>query len=451
MKWPLFAAGLLGLLSCSEKKEVRPNFLFILTDDHRWDALGCAGNGIISTPNLDRLAADGMRFRNGYVTTPISAASRASILTGMYERKHGYTFTKPPVQAELLQSSYPYQLRKSGYKTGFVGKLGVNLEKGWVDSLFDYAHTDAYPYWKEVDGRRVYLTDLQGDYAMRFLDSCSQDQPFCLSLSFWAPHAVDESKEQYFWPDWCDTLYRDDVIPVPPTATQEIFEQQPEFVRHSFSRTRWYWRFDEPGKYQEMVKGYYRMISAVDAVVGKIREKLKERGLDQNTVIIFMGDNGYFLGERGLADKWLMYDLSIRVPLIMYDPRIPEKERGKVTDVPGLNIDINPTLLDMAGIRIPEDIQGESLMPVVQGKTSVKRDYLLFEHLWDFDSIPQSECVRTDSFKFIRYLKHPGFEELYNLKVDPDEVHNVINDPGMGKKKEELRSMLDSLINLSGF
>jgi len=410
--------------------------------------MGCAGNGIIQTPNLDRLAADGMRFRNGYVTTPICAASRASILTGMYERKHRYTFTKPPVKADLLRNTYPYQLRKSGYKTGFIGKLGVNLEKGWADSLFNYCHTDAYPYWKEVNGRRVHLTDLEGEYAMKFLDSCNQDQPFCLSLSFWAPHAVDESKEQYFWPEWCDTLYRDDVIPVPATATDEIFQRQPEFIRHSFSRTRWYWRFDDPVKYQEMVKGYYRMISSVDAVVGRIRNKLKERGLDENTVIIFMGDNGYFLGERGLADKWLMYEQSIRVPLIIYDPRLPAKASGRVTDDPGLNIDVGPTMMEMAGISIPAGVQGRSLGPVLEGKPITGREYLLFEHLWDFDSIPMSECIRSDSFKYIRYLKHPGFDELYNLKTDPDELQNLINEEGMREKAEELRRRL---LDLSGF
>jgi arylsulfatase A-like enzyme len=197
-----------------------------------------------------------------------------------------------------------------------------------------------------------------------------------------------------------------------------------------------------------MVKGYYRMISSVDAVVGRIRDHLVKLGLDRNTVIIFMGDNGYFLGERGLADKWLMYEPSIRVPLIVYDPRLPKSDRGKVTDLPGLNIDICPTLLDMAGVQVPAEVQGQSLQPVLTGKPGPVREYLLFEHLWDFDSIAMSECIRTDSFKYIRYLKHPGFDEFYNLKEDPWEVRNLINVPGMEGKAEELRK---KLLDLSGF
>lgn len=443
----LALTSLTGLFTgCSKPPEPRPNIIFILTDDHRWDMMGCAGNPIIYTPNLDRLAADGIRFQNAYVTTPISAASRASILTGMYERKHAYTFTKPPVKPDLLQETYPYLLRKSGYHTGFIGKLGVNFEKGWVDSLFDDTWIHGYPYWKEVDGKRIHLTDLEGQYATRFLDSCKPDQPFCLSLSFWAPHAVDESKEQYFWPEWCDTLYQNVTMPVPRTATKEVFDSHPDFIRHSFSRTRWTWRFDDPVKYQEMVKGYYRMISSLDAVVGRIRQKLEERGLARNTIIIFMGDNGYFLGDRQLADKWLMYEQSLKVPLIVYDPRSPEKYRGKVPRSPGLNIDISPTILDFAGIPVPIAVQGQSLVPLVKGQLVPRRDYLLFEHLWDFDSIPRSECVRSEDFKLIRYLNRPGFDEFYDLKHDPDEVKNLIRDPVMSGIVQEYQRRLDELI-----
>ncbi|MCX6223938.1 MAG: sulfatase-like hydrolase/transferase, partial [Bacteroidia bacterium] len=330
------------------------------------------------------------------------------------------------------------------------GKFGVSVEKGWVDSLFDYSKFTAYPYWKELNGKKIHLTDLHGEYATSFLDSCKPDQPFCLSVSFWAPHAVDESKEQYFWPEWCDTLYQNAVIPVPRTSTKEVFESHPAFIRNSFSRERWYWRFDTPEKFQEMVKGYYRMISGVDAVVGRIRQKLKERGLADNTIIIFMGDNGYFLSDRQLADKWLMYEQSLRVPLIIYDPRVSDKYRGKTPSTPGLNIDIDPTILDFAGVIIPESCQGQSLVPVVKGMPVKPREYILFEHLWDFASIPQSECVRSEQYKFIRYPQHPGFEEFYDLKNDPDEVRNLIKDSVDLKVIPEYREKLDSLIKVYG-
>jgi arylsulfatase A-like enzyme len=447
----LALAGLTGLVAgCAKTQEQRPNIIFILTDDQRWDAMHCAGNDIIFTPNMDRLASDGIRFPNAFVTTPICAASRASILTGLYERTHAYTFTKPPIKPDLLKETYPYLLKKSGYHTGFIGKFGVNVEPGWADSLFDYRKMTAYPYWKEINGRRIHLTDLHGEYANAFLDSCKPGEPFCLSLSFWAPHAVDESKEQYFWPEWCDTLYKNDVIPVPRTSTPEVFEGHPDFIRNSFSRERWYWRFDTPEKFQEMVKGYYRMVSGVDAVIGRIREKLRERGFADNTIIIFMGDNGYFLSDRQLADKWLMYEQSLRVPLIIFDPRVPAKLRGKTPSNPGLNIDIDPTILDFAGIKIPGSAQGLSLVPLVKGVTIADRPYILFEHLWDFVSIPQSECIRSDQYKLIHYPQHPGFDEFYDFQKDPDEVRNLMKDSAYRPMIGQYRQKLDSLISVFG-
>ncbi len=442
-------AGLAGLaMGCTPTPEKRPNIIFILTDDQRWDAMHCAGNEQIYTPNMDRLAKDGIRFQNAFVTTPICAASRATILTGLYEGTHTYTFTKPPVKPDLLRETYPYLLKKSGYHTGFIGKLGVNLEKGWKDSLFDYSRVTAYPYWKERNGERIHLTDLHGELATSFLDSCKADQPFCLSLSFWAPHAVDESKEQYFWPEWCDTLYKDVKIPLPVTSTDEVFNSHPDFVRNSFSRVRWYWRYDTPEKFQEMVKGYYKMISGVDAVIGRIRKKLEDLGVADNTIIIFMGDNGYFLSDRQLAGKWLMYEQSLRVPLIVYDPRLKSVLRGKTTTSPGLNVDIDPTILNYAGVPIPTSAEGESLVPLVSGESVKARDYLLFEHLWDFENIPQSECVRSNQYKLIRYLQHPGFDEFYDLEKDPGEIHNLIQDPGSRDLTKTYQQKLDSLIKL---
>ena len=212
-------------------------------------------------------------------------------------------------------------------------------------------------------------------------------------------------------------------MPGPELAGDEYFEQLPRPVREGFNRTRWYWRYDTPEKYQHSVKGYYRMIRGIDLEIARIREKLEEKGLDKNTVIIVMGDNGYFLGERQLAGKWLMHDNSIRVPLIIYDPR----SKGHIEiDEMALNIDVPATIMDLAGLNQPSTWHGKSLLPLVSGKSgSLHRDTVLIEHLWEFENIPPSEGVRTPTWKYFRYINDQSAEELYDLEKDPREINNL--------------------------
>jgi arylsulfatase A-like enzyme len=427
----------------SEKK---PNIIFILTDDQRWDALGFASNSIIKTPYMDKLAGSGLYFKNAFVTTSICAASRAALFTGLYERTHNYTFGQPPLDNQYMFESYPYLLKKAGYKTGFVGKFGVKVNEGIRDSLFDWRKETAWPYIKEIDGKKVHLADIEGDFAIDFIKS-SKDQPFCLSLSFWAPHADDGAKEQYFWPDYCDSLYKDVVIPLPETANPAFFEALPDFLKTTMNRERWYWRFDNPEKYQHMVKGYYKMISCVDSVIGRIQNILTKEGLAENTVIIFMGDNGYFLGDRGYADKWLMYEQSIRVPMIIYDPRQPETRRGKIFDEMVLNIDVTPTILQLAGIQSTERYQGSDLTAFYEKKPENWRTGIFCEHWLEKNStILKTECYRDDTWKFIRYLDHPDFVELYNFKEDVNEIHNLALDKNYTDKIEFYKQKCDSAI-----
>jgi alpha-L-rhamnosidase len=214
-------------------------------------------------------------------------------------------------------------------------------------------------------------------------------------------------------------------------------------VREGFNRLRWTWRFDTPEKYQHSVKGYYRMITEVDNEITRIRKKLKEKGLDENTVIIFMGDNGYFLGERQLAGKWLMYDNSIRVPLMIYDPRV---KKHQDIDLMALNIDVPATILDLAGVEQPESWHGKSLMPVVTGQqNSLNRDTILIEHLWEFANIPPSEGVRTADWKYFRYVNDKSWEALYNLKTDPKETNNLANNLKYKNVLEILRNKTNQL------
>lgn len=411
-----------------KNNNAKPNIIFILTDDQRWDAMGFAGNPIIRTPNMDKLARTGMYFRNAFVTTPICAASRASLFTGLYERTHDYTFGKPALNDQYMYESYPYLLKKAGYATGFIGKFGVKVNKGIEDSMFTVSKKTAWPYIKKINGKEIHLADIEGNYAIDFIKAY-KNQPFCLSLSFWSPHADDDSKEQYFWPSYCDTMYSTVTIPPPVLGDSAFFNSLPEFLRKTMNRDRWYWRFDTPEKYQRMVKGYYKMISGVDSVIGRIRTALQEQGLADNTVIIFMGDNGYFLGDRGYADKWLMYEQSIRVPMMIYDPRKKSTEQGKKIEEMVLNVDITPTILQLAGVAAPKRYQGRSLLSLYNGHPSGWRNSIFCEHRLEGNPLLlKTECYRNDAWKFIRYENFPDYVELYNFKKDPYEVKNLAYD-----------------------
>lgn len=435
-----------GLCIPALAQQNRPNIIFILTDDQRRDALGFAGNPIIQTPEMDRLAADGIYYENAFVTTPICAASRASILTGLYERTHGYTFGQGDIKATYINQSYPFELRKAGYFTGFFGKFGVNYAE--FDGLFDqgdnYDRNGKFDdrrgyFFKTIEKDTVHLTRYTGQQAIDFIENAPKEKPFMLSLSFSAPHAHDPAKLQYFWSPEYDTMYQNITIPDPQLKEDSYFQAQPEYVRTGENRTRWHWRYDTPEKYQYSVKGYYRMISEVDAEIRKIRETLAEKGLAERTVIILMGDNGYFLGERQLAGKWLMYDNSLRVPLIVYDPR---ENGGKREQSFALNIDVPATILDLAGIPQPQAWQGLSL----NSTQLSKRKEMLFEHLWQTPIIAPSEAIRTERWKYLRYINDPDHEELYDLRMDPMEINNLIADPKHQKRITQLRQKLEEKV-----
>ncbi len=419
-----------GLLMFPWNTFSQPNIIFILTDDQRWDALGVAGNEIIQTPNLNQLAREGTYFTNAFVTTPICAASRASILTGYYERSHGYTFRTAPLKTDLVQISYPELLRKNGYRTGFFGKLGIEFQDRLDTLIFDELYTTGTDGYFRLTGdgwrEHIHLTDYTTDRALEFIDRQPSNQPFCLSISYNAAHADDAHPQQYFWPDRNDHLYRNLSIPLPQLMAPEHLHALPPFLKDKdyMGRIRFHWRFDTPEKYQEKVKGYYRMVTTIDDNIGRLRALLKKKNLDRNTVIIFMSDNGYFLGERMLAGKWLLYDNSIRVPLIVYHPLM---ESHKVHEMV-LNIDISPTILELAGIAIPSEVQGTSLLGLMQGSVINWRQEFFCEHLYDLKYIPRSEGIRTTEWKYIRYLDHPGYEELYHLQEDTLEINNLVKD-----------------------
>ncbi len=443
----------LNFTSAQQKNDKdKPNIIFILTDDQRFDAIGYAGNKYVQTPEMDDLAKSGTYFNNAVVTTPICAASRASILTGLHERSHNFNFQTGNVREEYMENSYPALLKNNGYYTGFFGKYGVrynDLDKQFHEfESYDRNHRfkDRRGYYYKTLGKdTVHLTRYTGQKALDFIDSNAQNEaPFCLSLSFSAPHAHDSAVDQYFWQETTDNLLANTTIPKPKLGDAKYFDAQPKIVRDGFNRLRWTWRYDTPEKYQHSLKGYYRMISGVDLEIKKIRAKLKEKGLDKNTVIIVMGDNGYFLGERQFAGKWLMYDNSIRVPLIVFDPRV---NKHQDVDDMVLNIDVPYTIADLAGVKAPESWQGKSLMPIVKQETkTMDRDTILIEHIWDFSEIPPSEGVRTKKWKYFRYVNDKTIEELYNLEKDPQEIKNLIGSKKHKNVAVKLRAKLEELI-----
>ena len=427
----------------------RPNIVFLLTDDQRWDMMGCAGNPWIRTPNMDALAHEGCRFTNAFVTTSICAASRASFLTGLYERTHRFTFGTPPLARAFTDISYPVLLRTAGYRTALFGKFGIKVPPGATSKMFDeFENLFRHPYFKkQADGSKRHLTDVLGDKAVGFLRSArSGKQPFCLSISFNAPHAEDSDPRQYVWPKAMDGLYRDVVFPPPADSAPAFFEGLPGFLRDSLNRKRWHWRFEPPEKRQEMTRGYYRMISGVDAVVGRIRRELRKLGLADNTVIVLMGDNGYFLGERGFAGKWLGYEPSLRVPLLVFDPRTPQSLRGRTVSALALDVDIAPTLLDFAGTDVPALMQGRSLGPVLANRPVLWRSDFFCEHLFNHPKIPKFEGVRSLRWKYLRYFEQtPVYEELFDLTRDPLEEQNLVRDRRYADVLDRLRKRCNQL------
>jgi arylsulfatase A-like enzyme len=417
--------------------KTRPNIVFLLADDMRWDALGCTDNRHARTPHLDALAAQGVLFRNHFVTTSICCVSRASILSGQYARRHGINDFATAFSPAAFAQTYPALLRSAGYRTGFIGKFGVG--ERMPEKEFDY--------WRGFPGQGSYferndashLTGKMGDQALEFL-SVTDRQPFCLSLSFKAPHAQDGARRE-FPPDPRDeSLFANVTFPVPETTQEKYFQALPEFARKSEGHTRWQRRFATPEMYQDTVRDYYRLVTGLDREVGRVLATLREKGLADHTLVVFTSDNGFFLGERGMADKWLMYEPSIRVPLIIRDPRSSVRVRGGVVEEMTLNIDLAATLLDFAGVAAPAKMQGQSLLPLVAHEKTAWRNDWFYEHHTLPKIIPASEGVRTRRWKYLRWMDgETSVEELYDLKSDPKETRNLVQDPRARRSLEELR------------
>ncbi len=421
------------------------NVLVLLADDWRHDTLSSAGNPIVQTPQLDQLGRDGVRFTHACVTTSICGVSRASLFTGQWMSRHGnpaFAAFKTP-----WEQTYPGLLRARGYHVGHVGKWHNGP---FPADKFDFGRAYAGTHWiKQPDGSKTHVTRKNQDDALTFLRQRPADRPFCLTLAFFATHAEDGNPLQYLPQPESLARYQDVTIPLPPTASAEAFRLLPPFFANEKNegRVRWHWRFDTPDKYQSMMKNYYRLASEVDDTCGRILAELDRQGLRDSTLVIFTGDNGYFHGEHGLADKWYPHEESIRVPLILRDPRLAPSQRGRTRDEFVLNVDLAPTLLAATGTPAPATMQGRDCAPLyLEATPPAWRQDFFYEHaqLTSRDFIPASQALVTRDWK---YFNWPDFqqEQLFDLKSDPGELRDLVADPAQAARLAAMRQRFAAL------
>jgi arylsulfatase A-like enzyme len=475
----LATSSLAQSLTGEDKPPRGPNILFLLTDDQRWDTLGCLGNAVVRTPEIDGLARAGVLFRNAFVTTSVCSPSRTSIVTGQYARRRGIGDLQKLVTPDPSAATYPALLRNKGYFTGHIGKWDVGTgEDGFRfgADLFDYWGGDRFHgnYWHErncpfvthdgvhakadirctcppdasmprtghVGMKDPIHTDLEivPLKAKQFLSARDKAKPFYLSISFRGPKDP--------WGDCPESyarLYESDAMPIPRTATREDAKSQPEFLQRSMGSAHSLRILSESNALVGEIRKYYRSISVVDAAVGKLRRLLEENGVADNTVILFASDNGHFLGEHGFWGKWLPYEGSIRVPFIVFDPRLPPQLRGVKREEMVLNIDWAPTILAFAGCSVPPAMQGKDLTPLLTGKSTSWRSDWFYEHTWTAEGrIASSEAIRTEEWKYVCFTdQKPPVEQLFNLKIDPEETQNRIADNHCEAISAKLRKRLE--------
>ncbi|WP_185958256.1 sulfatase family protein [Fodinibius sediminis] len=446
---PILLVVIMGwtVVYAQDNTDDRPNILMVYVDDLDHEPFGFMGNEIIQTPNIDQLAGDGIVFSNAFAVTATCITSRGNLMTGRYAARTGIYFDQfDELTEEQVQMSYPAQLRESGYYTGYVGKWHLGrVPEGVFDD--DRRYSGQGQFWSEErpsDGG-THLTDHLGNKAVDMIREAPDGKPFALTVGFKAPHVQDGFHPVEPYPPSPSTavLYEEDEIPAPPLSDSTFFNSQPELIRKSLGRVRWDYRLGPPESlnFQRSMRRYYRMVTGVDNQVGKMLDALRETGRHDNTIIVLTGDHGLYLGDRGLAGKWLGHETSIRVPLIVRHPGIAGAERGTRREQMVLMIDFMPTFLDWAGLTPKDGVQGQSFAPIVDGQRPENwRTEFFYEHHSFPDRIPPSEGVRTERYKYLRYLdSDPLYEELYDLKKDPDESNNLADESEYEELLQQMR------------
>ncbi|MDB2385345.1 sulfatase-like hydrolase/transferase [Polaribacter sp.] len=499
------------LLACSSKqkqanKEItkasQPNIIFLMTDDQRWDNMGCYGKPEFHTPNIDKLAEESVVFDKAFYAVAICMPSRVTMLTGRYNSNHRVGFVAPDnftLSQDDFSRSYPVLLKKEGYRTGFIGKFGFTVSekaqrpstpkehffKENLSSTFDFfagsetTDTKGFVLWPENDpeltriygkpNREKYTRTLRtGEAMLRFIDTQPKDQPFCLSVSFYA--VKHDSNSHMYMPHY--DLFKNNKMSVPENWVEGTNEELPKVVKEN---ARGYYlhkqRSSTPKQHQNLVQRFATQGYSVDQQVGFLVKKLKEKGMLENTVIIYTSDNGRFQGSHGLFDKCLLYEESVKAPLIVYDGRIASKENAGRENALISSVDMAPTILSFAGIKAPKSMQGKDFTTVLdktqdmsQWRDAVFMEDLFLAAMYRQRNKPESEVlkanknliaenksyrshgVRTDRYKYFVYYEHsPKIEELYNVEKDPQEQKNLVDDPNYQNVLIELREKTEQL------
>ncbi len=451
---PAFETRSEGLDLPSTGKTAR-NIVIVLTDDHRYDAMGFLGTqDFIETPVLDRLAREGAHFRNAFVTTALCSPSRATIFTGLYAHQHRVVDNNHPIAPGLV--FFPEYLHAAGYETAFIGKWHMGLEGDDPQPGFDrwVSFKGQGDYWPNgdglnIDGERVaqdgYLTDQLNDLAMDWLESRTREKPFLLFLAHKAVHA------EFYPAPRHEGRYSTGTFRYPETMAADV-EDRPMWVENQ--RNSWHgvdFAYHANLDVGEYYKRYMETFLSVDEGVGRIMTHLEERGELDDTLILYMSDNGFLFGEHGLIDKRCAYEESMRIPMLARCPAL--FGAGQSIDPVVANLDIAPTMLDVAGLEPPAWMEGRSLLPLLQGDEKTPwREALLYEYYWErnFPQTPTVHALREDRYKYIRFHGIWDIDELYDLESDPLESRNLIFSPGHEAIVEEMNARLFDMLEKTG-
>ncbi len=490
----LMMASPLGLWADALKQ---PNIIFLMTDDQRWDNMGCYGRTEFKTPNIDALAERGVIFDQAFNTVAICMPSRVTMMTGRYFSSHRVGFVAPndyTLSWADFGQGYPALLKKAGYRTGFVGKVGFTVSeqaqrpwagvpydyKGNMGNVFDFfAGSDPteeknLEVWPEDDAelQAIYKNKVKGESRtlrvgkaiLRFLETQPKDQPFCLSVSFYG--VKHDSNNHMYMPHY--EMFKNYNFSVPDNWVEGDNEDLPQVVKdHARGVYLHRARTSTPALYQRQVRRFATQAYTVDQQVGLLVDKLKEKGLLENTVIIYTSDNGRLQGSHGLFDKCILYEESVKAPLIVFDGRKPVQGRRENALIS--SVDMAPTILSLAGVKAPEIMQGRDFSGVLDQTQDMSqwRDAVLIENLFlvdlfkskkkpnvleinqsviDNNESYRSRGVRTERFKYFIYYEHdPVIEELYDVEKDLLEQNNLVNNPEYAEQLKKLRERTEEL------